>query len=143
MGERWYSRDNDDAAVLSKKLIRLERLSWSFPQDRRSLLLAYEESKSFVEYIGTEYGRNGILNLLQHLKDGYEIDVAVQKSLSVELDELERRWHGHLRDKITWFTYLARNLYGFLFFLAALITVAGFVKLVIKRRRMEEDDLPA
>ena len=126
-------------AVLSKRLIRLERLAVSFPKDEKSLLLAYEQSKSLVDYIGSEFGRNGILNLLQHLKDGYDIDTAVQKSLSMRLYDLERRWHSHLRRKTTWFTYLARNLYGILFFLAAIITVVGFVKLVIKKRRMEEE----
>ena len=74
------------------------------------------------------------------MQDGYEIDVAVQKSLSVRFEELERHWHSHLRNRITWFTYLARNLYGILFFFAALITVVGFVRLVIKKRRMEEEE---
>ncbi len=127
-----------NAAVLSGRLIRLERLSESFPKDEKSLLLAYEQSKSLLDYIGNEFGRNGILSLLRHLKDGYEIDVAIQKSLSVRFEELERHWHSHLRKRITWFTYLARNLYGILFFFAALITVVGFIRLVIKKRRMEE-----
>ena len=129
-----------NAALLSGKLIRLERLSESFPEDEKSLLLAYEQSKSLVDYIGNEFGRNGILSLLRHLKDGDEIDVALQKSLSVRFEELERDWHSHLRKRITWFTYLARNLYGILFFFAALITVVGFVRLVIKKRRMEEEE---
>jgi hypothetical protein len=133
-------RSTLNTAVLSKRLIRLERLSVSFPRDEKSLLLAYEESKSVVEYIGNEFGRDGILNLLQHMRDGYEIDVAIQQSLSVRFDELERKWHSHLRKKITWFTYLATNLYTILFFLAALITVFGFVRVVIKKRRYGEDE---
>ena len=126
------------AAVLSRRLIRLERLSVSFPNDEKSLLLAYEQSKSLVNYIGREFGQNGILDLLQHLKDGHDIDTAIQKSLSVRFEELESGWHSHLRKKNTWFTYLARNLYGILFFLAAIITVVGFIKLVIRKRRLEE-----
>jgi hypothetical protein len=129
-----------NAAVLSHRLIRLERLSAGFPKDEKSLLLAYEQSKSLVDYISSEFGRNGVLNLLQHLKDGYEIDGAVERSLSLSVDELERRWHRHLRRRITWFTYLTGNLYGILFFFAALITVIGFVRLAIKKRRMEEDE---
>ena len=133
-------RSTLNTAVLSKRLIRLERLSVSFPRDEKSLLLAYEESKSVVEYIGNEFGRDGILNLLQHMRDGYEIDVAIQRSLSVRFDGLERKWHSHLRKKITWFTYLATNLYTILFFLAALITVFGFVRVVIKKRRYVDDE---
>jgi hypothetical protein len=113
-----------DKAVLSNKLLSMKRLSQSFPRDKESLLLSYEESKSFVEFINHEFGRERILDLLGHLQEGSEIDGAVLKSFSIPFDELERRWHTHLRKKITWFTYLANNLYTILFFLAALITIA-------------------
>jgi 4-amino-4-deoxy-L-arabinose transferase-like glycosyltransferase len=127
-------------AVLSKKLFSMRALSQSFPRDKESLLLAYEESKSFVEYINHEFGRKGIQDLLGHLQAGNEIDGAVLQSFSITLDELERRWHIHLRKKITWFTYLANNLYTILFFLGALITVGGFVRMMIKKRRYGEDE---
>jgi len=129
-----------DKAVLSNKLLSMKRLSQSFPRDKESLLLAYEESKSFVEFINHEFGRERILDLLGHLQAGSEIDGAVLKSFSIPFDELERRWHNHLRKKITWFTYLANNLYTILFFLAALITIAGFVRMMIKKRRYGEDE---
>ncbi len=132
-----------DKAVLSNKLLSMKRLSQSFPRDKESLLLAYEESKSFVEFINHEFGRERILDLLGHLQEGSEIDGAVLKSFSIPFDELERRWHTHLRKKITWFTYLANNLYTILFFLAALITIAGFVRMIIKKRRYGEDEFSA
>jgi hypothetical protein len=132
-----------DKAVLSNKLLSMKRLSQSFPRDKESLLLAYEESKSFVEFINREFGREGILDLLGHLQEGSEIDGAVLKSFSIPCDELERRWHTHLRKKITWFTYLANNLYTILFFVAALITIAGFVRMMIKKRRYGEDEFSA
>jgi hypothetical protein len=127
-------------AVLSKKLFSIRGLSQSFPRDKESLLLAYEESKSFVEFINHEFGRKGIQDLLGHLQAGNDIDGAVLQSFSIPLDQLERRWHLHLRKKITWFTYLANNLYTVLFFLAALITIAGFVRMMLKKRRYGEDE---
>jgi hypothetical protein len=132
-----------DKAVLSKKLFSLRALSQSFPRDKDSLLLAYEESKSFIEFINHEFGRRAIQDLLGHLHTGDEIDEAVLKSFSISLDELERRWHIHLIKKITWFTYLANNLYTILFFLAALITIGGFVRLMLKKRRYGEDESSA
>lgn len=130
-------------AVLSKKLFSMRGLSQSFPRDKESLLLAYEESKSFVEFINHEFGRQGIQDLLGHLQAGKEIDGAVLKSFSIPFDQLEKRWHLHLRKKITWFTYLANNLYTILFFLAALITIGGFVRMMIKKRRYEDDEYSA
>jgi hypothetical protein len=129
-----------DKAVLSKKLLSMKSLSQSFPRDQESLLLAYEESKSFVEFINHEFGREGVLALLGHLQSGSKIDGAVLKSFSIPFDELERRWHTQLRKKINWFTYLANNLYTILFFLAALITIAGFVRMMIRKRRYGEEE---
>ena len=129
-----------DGAVLANRLLSLRRLDKHFPRDEKSLLLAYEESKSLVEFITQEFGRKGLLDLLKHMEDGDEVDVAILKSFSISAGELQRRWHTHLKKRITWFTYLASNLYGILFFVAALITVAGFVRVVIKKRRYEDED---
>ena len=129
-----------DKAVLSKKLLPMEKLNQEFPRDEESLLLAYEESKSFVEFIKHEFGQGGIQDLLGNLQAGNEIEGAVLKSFSVPFAELERRWHIYLRKKITWFSYLANNLYAILFFGGALITVAGFIRMMIKKRRYGKDE---
>jgi hypothetical protein len=129
-----------EEAVLSKNLLSMRRLSRSFPRDDESLLLAYEESKSFVEFINHEFGQEGIRNLLRNLQGGNNIDEAVFNSFSISFDELERRWHTHIRSKITWFTYLANNLYTILFFAGALITIAGFVRMILKKRRYGQDE---
>ena len=129
-----------DGAVLSGKLFSIRSLNDTFPASEDSLLLAYEQSKSFVDFISHEFGQEGILDLLKHLADGDNIEVAVRKSFSVSLDELERRWQNNLKERTTWFTYLANNLYGFLFFFAALITIGGFVRVLIKKKRYEDND---
>jgi len=129
-----------DGAVLSDKLFSLRSLSEDFPEDEESLLLAYEESKSFVEFIIHRFGRDGLLRVLKHLEAGNDIEEAVRKTFSLSFDQLERRWQSHLRKRTTWFTYLANNLYGFLFFFLALITIGGFIRLVIKKRRYEDDE---
>lgn len=126
-------------ATLSGNYISINELTANFPEDKKSLFLAYEESKSLVEYISGNFGRNGILNILKALKDGYEVDEAILKALSISFDELERRWHSHLRKRTTWLTYLASNLYGILFFLAALLTIYGYIRLLIKKRGKEDD----
>ncbi|NIQ39269.1 MAG: hypothetical protein GTN81_11840 [Proteobacteria bacterium] len=126
-------------AVLSGTYLRLEELEEGFPTDRRSLLLAYEESRSLVEFIGSEFGTKGITNILEHLKEGDTIDVAIDKSLSISLYDLEKRWHHHLQKWPTWIIYLTANLYVILFFLAALVTVLAFIKVMIKKRRIRQD----
>ncbi|MDY6856128.1 MAG: peptidase MA family metallohydrolase [Thermodesulfobacteriota bacterium] len=127
-------------AILSNRYLTLDELTARFPEDTNSLLLAYEQSKSFVDYISNTFGRNAILNILNHLRDGYGVDEAVLKGLSIPLDELEQTWHSHLRTSNTWITYISTNLYQFLFFITALITIYGFIRFVIKKRGYTDED---
>ena len=127
-------------AVLSEKLISLKDLENTFPRDKRSFVLAYEESLSVVEFIDKEYGTDGILNIFGYLKKGYGIDLAVEKSLYVSVGELEEKWHDHIKRKFTWFLYLSNNLYTVIFTLAALLTLYGFIRLIIKKRAYKDED---
>jgi len=131
-------------ATLSDRLIRIENLE-RFPKDRQSLLLAYEESKSLVDYIVREFGKTGLLRVLEHLREGHSLDDSLLKGLSVTTDELEMKWRAYLKRKHTWFSYVRRNLYVILFFLAALVTVYGFVRMLKKKRayvdEAEEEDI--
>ena len=129
-----------DEAILSGKYISIGSLTTRFPRDRKRLMLAYEESKSLVEYIISKWGRDGILTLLEHLKDGKEVDQAILMSLSISFDELEHRWYNHLKKRITWVTYLINHLYEFLFSIAALILIIGFIRVVLKKRAYEEEE---
>ncbi|VAX32275.1 hypothetical protein MNBD_NITROSPIRAE02-1385 [hydrothermal vent metagenome] len=127
-------------ATLSGRFIPISALAEGFPKDKKSLLLAYEESKSIVEYMGREYGSKGVLEVLNNLKNGDGVDAAIQKALKIPVQELEIRWHKQLEKRITWVTYLSGNLYEILFFLAALITVVGFIRLLLKKRNYKDDD---
>ena len=127
-------------AIRTENYIGIDSLTTSFPEHTKSLMLAYEESRSLVAYIGSKFGKNGILDILKYLKEGYEVDAAILKALSIPLDDLERRWHSHLRKKTTWFTFLITNLYEMLFFLGAMITIYGFIRLLIKKRAYEDEE---
>ncbi len=126
-------------ATISDSVISIGDLI-RFPRDEKSLLLAYEESKSIVEYIVSEYGKQGILQILEYLKEGHSIDDSIQKSLSVSTSELEIKWLAYLKRKHTWFSYLSYNIYTILFSLAAVITVYGFIRLLKKKRAYVDED---
>lgn len=129
-----------DEVTLSGNYIRIHALTYRFPRNRLSLLLAYEQSKSLVSYIIDEFGENGMLTILRHLKTGDEADVAIRKALSLSSGELESRWYSHLKKRRTWFVYLATHLYDILFFFAALTAIFGSIKLVIRKRAYKDDD---
>ncbi len=125
--------------ALSGRFIPLASLSRGFPAADDALTLAYEESKSFVDYLIRLQGREGVLRLLEQMKKGESVERAVQATYGESLNSLEREWHKDLQNAMTWFTYVSYHLYEILFALAALITIyAAFRIMVKKRRRMKE-----
>jgi hypothetical protein len=135
-------RQSLDDTILAERYLPLSELIYRFPQDRQSLWLAYEESKSMVAYIEKRYGREGLLKLLNHLKAGQDFDTAVYKNFSVSVDALENSWQRQLKKRTRFFTFVATHMYEFIFVLAAMLTVAGFIRFLLKKRayKDEEDD---
>jgi hypothetical protein len=133
---------NDTAlqqASVSRTLIPIRELRRSFPGDEKSLLLAYEESKSLVEFIVSESGPAGLRRILDDLRAGTAIEEAILKALGVSLRELEVRWRESLRSRFTWVAILSRHLYSILFFLAGLATVIGFIRFWIRKRAYKDE----
>ena len=132
-------RSGLDAAILAGTDLSLSRLTKHFPRDKASLILAYEQSKSVVAYIYRQYGENAILTLLDQLKNGETLEAAGTKSLGISIDQLEEEWLEHLERTPRWLVFLANNVYGILFFLAALLTVFGFIRRLMRKRAWERD----
>jgi hypothetical protein len=126
-------------ATISDRLVPLRELE-KFPIEEKSLILAYEQSKSIVEYVVSEFGSQKIIQILEYLKEGDSVNESIQKSLSISIFELEKNWHDHLKRKHTWFTYASNNLYTILFFLAAIITVYGFIRLLKKKKAYKDEE---
>jgi hypothetical protein len=127
-------------ATISGGLISLGAMDLRFPQDEPGLVLAYEESRSIVDYIVFRYGKNGITNILTALKNGKPTPDAIMISLGTPLPELEKDWRQSIRTWATLLVFIMGNIYPIIFFLAALATVAGYVRYRIRRKRFIEEE---
>jgi hypothetical protein len=127
-------------AVLSNNYLSLNDISVNFPRKKNLFFLSYEESKSITEYIDTRYGSESLINILRKLHQGGTIEESVLSELSIDLYELERSWHSHLRRKYTWMRYISDNIYWLLFFIGAVVTVVGFIILKIRMRSLPDDE---
>jgi hypothetical protein len=128
---------------LSDTDLELAKLAHQFPRDKNALILAYEQSKSVVEYMSREYGQQGIRDFLGLLRQGYDFESAFKMRFAITFNTFEDQWRSYLKTNISWFTYLSTHLYEFLFVSAALLTVLGFVRKIIRQRAysaQEEDD---
>ncbi len=126
-------------AILYNRLISIKELA-KFPT--KDIILAYEESKSIVEFIEKEFGKKGVLGILAYMKEGYSIDDSIQKGLSISTSDLEEKWKVYLKKRKGWLPYLSNNLYAILFSFAALITLYGFIRMLKKKKEQidEEED---
>jgi hypothetical protein len=140
IGELFVNRNLSglDAAVMSGRIIPFTKLTNYFPRDKASLMLAYEQSKSVIGFIDRQYGNSAILNLLEHLKNSDTVEEAVMDSLGISIDRLEKEWLDYLESTPRWLVFLANNIYGILFFLAAVLTFLGFIRLLRRRKRVYE-----
>lgn len=129
-----------DQALLSGDHIPLHDLTERFPSDPRSLLLAYEESRSLVTFVADTYGGENITAILESIKRGSDMDAAFYHALSAFPWQIERRWVQERARSPVWLTYLAGHLYTFLFLLGALLTVLGFWRYWQKKRSYVDDD---
>ena len=127
-------------AVISKDLVPLNNLKYRFPVSDKLFFMAYEESKSIVEFIIEKYGETGLLEILKQLKNGNEIEAAVQNSLSLTYDEFEKKWIDSLTDGSIWLAYLSLHIYNFVFLFAAGLTVFGFIRFLIKKKAYQDDE---
>jgi len=121
-------------AVLSHRMIALEDISENFPASQNGLILAYEESKSFTEFIVKNYGEAKLRLILQSLGKNETIEQAVTGNLGVSPHMLEQTWKKGLLKENLWISYVADNMVWLLFFFAALISIAGFFA---AKRRMK------
>jgi hypothetical protein len=133
-------RNRLPAAILSGSDFDLVNLAHRFPHDENGLILAYEQSKSVVEYLSHQYGPQSIYDLLGLLRQGVAIESAVEYRFGISFETLEEQWHNHLKASINWLTYLSIHLYEILFVSAALLTVLGFIRRLLGKRAYEKDN---
>lgn len=126
-------------AALSRRFIPLKALEGSFPRRDRALTLAYEESKSFVTYMTSQFGREGILKILDFMKKGHNTDTAILKALSTTTRDLETKWHDSLKSKTTWFMHLSYHLYDILFAFMGLLSIVAFIRLIFRKRALKNE----
>lgn len=142
LGEFLEGRDLSAVRVAIKRSpIPLRWLEKRFPdRDARSMFQAYEESRLFVEFLAARYGQPGLVSILGNLEAGRPIEEAVRAGTSSTLETLEKEWLDNLDSGTVWLVWFAQYLYEILFILAALLTVAAFIRQWLRKRRWKDED---
>jgi hypothetical protein len=133
-----YKRSILRRAMLSGNYFRMDEISRQFPRDKAALQLAYAQSRSFTDYMIREFGTDGVLRLLNNLRNGMVFDTAVEESFAISFEDLENEWVADHTERNTWFTYLSIHIYEFIFLFGAIVVVIGFIRVIIKKRRYSD-----
>ncbi len=83
-------------AVEQDNLISLKTLSSNFPADIDEARLSYAESRSVVEFLIDEYGRDKISELLAVFQEGATYDGALEEVYGFGTAALENQWRASL-----------------------------------------------
>lgn len=126
-------------ATLSGAVVSLREIE-TFPSDEAGVVLAYEQSKSFVEFIVNRYGSDLIPCILLSMREGNPVESAVQRCVSIDFAELERAWRLSLTKRYSWFFFVSNNLPLILFVFGGLVTAYGFLRFLIKKRAYRDED---
>jgi hypothetical protein len=124
---------------MAGRIIPLRKLTDHFPRDGASLILAYEQSKSVINYFDRQYGYNAIMEILAYLKNGDTLETALLSSLAISTKQLEAEWLDDLESTPRWLVFLASHIYAIIFFLAAVLTVIGFIRHMRRRKKIYEE----
>lgn len=127
-------------AAFSDRLIPLGALNKGFPGNANSLRLAYEESRSIIDYIISTHGKSGLLEISALMKENIPLQEAFFTAFGTPLYKIEKEWQASLKQNIAWFAHLSYYLYEILFALGGLIVVYGFIKVLRKKRAYMEEE---
>ncbi len=121
-------------AAFSDSMLPLGALANGFPRTPDALRLAYEESKSFIDYLIRVYGRDKLLQILNRMEQGLSLRQAFSETYGVPFYKVEEEWQSSLIKNIAWIAYLSRYLYEILFALGGLLVIYAFIRMMKKKR---------
>lgn len=127
-----------------RNYIPLRRLSSYFPPEKNALLLAYWESRSFVQYLSAQHGREKVTGILRSLKDGTGVHTAFLSNIGQSFETAESEWLHEEGNRNVLLIWISQYLYEILFFMAAILAVFAFIRRTISNKRRyqtsDEDD---
>jgi len=85
-------------AIDTERLMPFTSLN-RFPGEPSLTIVAYGQSKSFVDFIINKYGADKIQKILDQLSEGKRIDGALESVLGLDLIELDNLWRKKIGAK--------------------------------------------
>lgn len=128
-----------ETSTTQQKLLPMNSLCTSFPQEAAGAFLSYAQSDSFVRFLYAKYGATGLRSLIDQYQNGLGCSEGVSAGLGTSLKQLEYRWKQEALGVNTGALVL-RNLSPYL--LLGLILVLPLALTLIPSRRRPTEKQP-
>lgn len=83
----------------SGRLIPLSHLADRFLVDKDEITMAYVQGYSIIEYLARKYGEESLSDILAEIKAGHTYPVALEYSIGITPEQLEKEWREYLWEK--------------------------------------------
>jgi hypothetical protein len=120
-------------AVLTGSLLSMEDITHAFPRDVRRAELAYCQSFYFISFLKSKFGDDEFRSFLSVYSSCKDFKLALWKTYFLRWDEINELWLDYLKVRFSWTPIIFST--GFLWFLASLVFIWGYVH---KKRKARE-----
>lgn len=128
-----YERVLTEAAT-SNRLIPLQNLCTSFPDDTGQAFLAYAEARSFTGFLRGKYGSTGLLDLAVSYADGVDCERGTELAFDIPLANLEAQWQSSMLGRNT-FASVIQNILPYLLLLCLVLVIPLFGIITTLRKK--------
>lgn len=128
-------------AAATNTLIPLKDLCVSFPPDAGQAFLAYAESRSFTNYLHSNYGSTGLLSLAGYYADGVDCERGTERAFGLSLSSLELDWREAVLGQRAIGSALRNTLpYLVLLCLVLLVPFLGGLSMILRKGKDHEPE---
>ncbi len=110
-------------AIIGDSLIPLDEIDEVLEFHQAKAALAYEESYSFILYLGERFGFHSVVQLIPALNASDTFEQAFKENYDVDLFETELQWYEYVRKKYRWRFLQDVEVYLWIFILVLFIAV--------------------
>jgi hypothetical protein len=93
-------------ATLSDRLIPLSEVERSFPSDESKVSIAYAQAVDVVRFLVRNQEAHRFRSLIQHLREGHDLDQATRHAYAIDLKTLEHEWREDVAKRYTFWPVL-------------------------------------
>jgi len=120
-------------SIFAGEIIWLDDIDNVLNFRRHKAALAYQESRTAIDYLEEHYGRDVLARIIQALKKGDGMDNALVLSIGIGFHEFQNDWYRALKHKYRWYVFM-----DFPVVLSTLFVILFLTAFFVTRRRMRQ-----